>query len=224
MPLVFPVHPRTRERLRGFGLDGRLARLSGLARDRSRRLPRLPEADVQRPAGAHRLGRHPGGDDHPRRAVPHAAREHGAAGHGRARDQPAGRKRPRPDPGGLSQGDRGRRAAGPAAARLGWAAPPAGSSRCWSEPCEPGERRDRAGCGSGGAREPRALGRDALPQRGGDARDLHREGARLAARARHRAARSSSPTTAAPTARRRSRPRLGARVVPVPKRAATARR
>jgi UDP-N-acetylglucosamine 2-epimerase (non-hydrolysing) len=30
MPLVFPAHPRTRERLRGFGLDGRLARLPGL--------------------------------------------------------------------------------------------------------------------------------------------------------------------------------------------------
>jgi UDP-N-acetylglucosamine 2-epimerase (non-hydrolysing) len=30
MPLVFPAHPRTRERLRSFGLDGRLARLPGL--------------------------------------------------------------------------------------------------------------------------------------------------------------------------------------------------
>ena len=30
MPLVFPAHPRTRERLRGFGLEGGLARLPGL--------------------------------------------------------------------------------------------------------------------------------------------------------------------------------------------------
>ncbi|HEY8154722.1 MAG TPA: UDP-N-acetylglucosamine 2-epimerase (non-hydrolyzing) [Myxococcota bacterium] len=30
MPLVFPAHPRTREKLRTFGLDGRLARLPGL--------------------------------------------------------------------------------------------------------------------------------------------------------------------------------------------------
>jgi len=30
MPLVFPAHPRTREKLRAFGLDGRLARLPGL--------------------------------------------------------------------------------------------------------------------------------------------------------------------------------------------------
>jgi UDP-N-acetylglucosamine 2-epimerase (non-hydrolysing) len=30
MPLVFPAHPRTREKLRAFGLDARLARLPGL--------------------------------------------------------------------------------------------------------------------------------------------------------------------------------------------------
>jgi len=30
MPLVFPAHPRTREKLRAFGLEGRLARLPGL--------------------------------------------------------------------------------------------------------------------------------------------------------------------------------------------------
>ena len=30
MPLVFPAHPRTREKLRAFGLESRLARLPGL--------------------------------------------------------------------------------------------------------------------------------------------------------------------------------------------------
>jgi len=30
LPLVFPAHPRTREKLRAFGLDGRLARLANL--------------------------------------------------------------------------------------------------------------------------------------------------------------------------------------------------
>jgi UDP-N-acetylglucosamine 2-epimerase (non-hydrolysing) len=30
LPLVFPAHPRTREKLRAFGLEGRIARLSGL--------------------------------------------------------------------------------------------------------------------------------------------------------------------------------------------------
>jgi hypothetical protein len=54
----------------------------------------------------------------------------------------------------------------------------------------------------------------AVPERGGDARALHRKGG-SASSAPACAAKSSSPTTAAPTARRPSPKNLGARVVPV---------
>ena len=92
MPLVFPAHPRTREKLRAFGLEERLARLPGLRLIEPAGYLDFLKLMASRPAGAHRLGRHPGGDDDPGRALPHAAREHRAAGHGRAGDQPAGRQ------------------------------------------------------------------------------------------------------------------------------------
>ena len=50
---------------------------------RAARLPRVPEPRRRLGRRAHRLGRDPGGDDLPRRAVLHAARQHRAAGDGR---------------------------------------------------------------------------------------------------------------------------------------------
>ena len=65
-------------------------------------------------------------------------------------------------------------------------------------------------------RNGRALHRDALPQRGRDARGLHRQGAGLPRAQRRRGRGRSSPTTAAPTARQDIARALGARVVDVP--------
>ena len=89
------------------------------AADRPGRLPRLPLARGRRRRGAHRLRRHPGGDDLPRRSVLHAARQHRAPGHGPRRDQHAARPRPgadRRDPGAARRPSRGRRRSGTAAA------------------------------------------------------------------------------------------------------------
>ena len=69
-------------------------RCAARAADRSPGIPRLPPARGRGLPGAHGLGRHPGGDHRPRRSVPHAPREHRAADHDHARDEPAGRSRP----------------------------------------------------------------------------------------------------------------------------------
>ena len=87
LPVVFPVHPRTRKML-----DGR--RVPGRDPHRPGRLPRLPLARGRRGGRAHRLGRDPGGDDLPRRPLLHAARQHRAAGHDPRRDQHAAGPRP----------------------------------------------------------------------------------------------------------------------------------
>ena len=93
----------------------------------------------------------------------------------------------------------------------GWAARASradpGGDRCPRRP-----RRDRArNC----TQRHRADGRHAVPERGGHARDLHPQGARAPWRRPASPARSSSPTTAAPTARRTIARAEGARVVPV---------
>ena len=72
-PVVFPVHPRTRERLEAAGLMDRLDGINGRA---AARLPRLPEARPPRPRGADRLGRRPEGGLPARGAVRDAARHH----------------------------------------------------------------------------------------------------------------------------------------------------
>ena len=80
MPVVFPVHPADAGRARA-----RSASNSGCDRLRAARpgrLRRVPEPRRRLGGRAHRLGRHPGGDDVPRRALLHAAGEHRAADHG----------------------------------------------------------------------------------------------------------------------------------------------
>ena len=81
--------------------DARLDELrpAGLRADPARRASCSPSrsatstscAHGRRPPGAHRLGRHPGGDDRARRALPHAADDHGAAGHRRRGHEPSRR-------------------------------------------------------------------------------------------------------------------------------------
>ena len=94
LPLVWPVHPRTRANIERFGLAvaarrraDRAAAAAGLSRD--------ARPAGGRAAGADRLRRHPGRDDGARRAVPDDAREHRASDHGRAGHQHARRPRSR---------------------------------------------------------------------------------------------------------------------------------
>ncbi len=61
LPVVFPVHPRTRARLERLGLDRRLA-ASGVTATSPTRLPRLPRPRGRGASRADRLGRCPGGD------------------------------------------------------------------------------------------------------------------------------------------------------------------
>ncbi len=86
-----PAHPPADRGARGRGRGAAAA--AGLQPDRAGRLPRLPLAAGGRRGRAHRLRRHPGGDDVPRRALLHAARQHRAADHDRGRHQHAARPR-----------------------------------------------------------------------------------------------------------------------------------
>ena len=81
LPLVFPVHPRTRANLERFGSrPGAEHPPDGAAG-----LHVLPEPVEGRRRRADRQRRHAGRDHRPRRALRHAAREHRAAGHRRAK-------------------------------------------------------------------------------------------------------------------------------------------
>ena len=90
LPVVFPMHPRTRARLEAAGLAAldRPARCS----TRSSYLDFLA-LEAERAARRHRLGRRPGGDLGARRAVPHLPHDDRAAGHDHARHEPPGRAR-----------------------------------------------------------------------------------------------------------------------------------
>ena len=90
LPVVFPVHPRTRKMLGGAEYPGRDA-------DRPGRLPRLPLAGGRGGRRADRLRGDPGGDDLPRDPVLHASRQHRAAGHDPGRDEHPARPRPGAD-------------------------------------------------------------------------------------------------------------------------------
>jgi UDP-N-acetylglucosamine 2-epimerase len=94
LPLVFALHPRTRNNVERFGLapprrqpQDRDAAPAGLPRDAGPHVRRHPRA--------HGLGRHAGGDDGARRPVPHPAREYRAADHDRAGHEHARRSRSR---------------------------------------------------------------------------------------------------------------------------------
>ena len=109
LPIVFPVHPRTRGRMTTGSIgragpgcpDGRSRSHQGGKRHSchsAARLPRLPAPDVARTGRADGFGRHPGGNDHTRCSVRHPAGFDGAsrdghAGHERARGRRGGRNR-----------------------------------------------------------------------------------------------------------------------------------
>ena len=89
LPLMFPVHPRTRGRLAQFDLLDRLTDCAGV-----HLLPPLGYIDFmssrfRRQRGRNRLRRCPGGDELSRYPVHHATREHGAADHRDPRHEPA---------------------------------------------------------------------------------------------------------------------------------------
>ena len=90
MPVVFPVHPRTRKMMEAVESDH--PRPAAL---RAARLPRLPLPARRRRRRAHRLRRHPGGDDLPRHPLLHPARQHRAPGNDPRRHQHPARPRPR---------------------------------------------------------------------------------------------------------------------------------
>ncbi len=97
-PVVFPIHPRTRARLREtHGLRRLTERRRAL--HRAGRLPRLPLAPGRRGRDRDGLRRRAGGGGRPGRALLHVPRQHGAAGHADPRHQRAARRRPRPDRG-----------------------------------------------------------------------------------------------------------------------------
>ena len=75
-PVLFPLHPRTRERLAAAELLARLQAVPGLARDRAARLRRVHRAAVPRARGADRLRGRPEGGVPCGRAVRDAASEH----------------------------------------------------------------------------------------------------------------------------------------------------
>ena len=89
LPIVFPVHPRTAERLAAAGLD----RGAGGGRnppDRARPLYLLHEPGARRRRGDHRFRRPAGGNHLSRHPLLHAAREYRAADHHRRGHQRAG--------------------------------------------------------------------------------------------------------------------------------------
>ena len=94
LPVVFAVHPRTRAKIEQHGLGRVLETPSILNVPPLGYLEMLGLMQVGA-AGAHRLGRDPGGDHGARCSLRHAAREHRAADHRGAGHQHRGRGRTR---------------------------------------------------------------------------------------------------------------------------------
>ena len=92
-PIVFPVHPRTRQHLVELGLESGLPEARVL-RQSSARLPALPRTAGRSRLPAHGLWRRAGGDVRARCPLLHAARLDGATRHGRARHEHRARRRP----------------------------------------------------------------------------------------------------------------------------------
>ena len=105
---------------------------------------------ARRDARADRLRRHPGGDDGARRALPHDAREHRAADHGRAGHEHARRPRSRAHAphastrscvpaasagAGPSSGTGAPRSGSPTSSRRGWAPRPGTARAPWARDC-----------------------------------------------------------------------------------------
>ena len=87
LPLVFPMHPRTRRRLSEFGL---LERLGRVMVDRAVGLYRIHEPGVRGARCDYQFRRRAGGDDLSRHSVPDRARHDRAPGHDFRRDQSPG--------------------------------------------------------------------------------------------------------------------------------------
>ena len=104
VPVVFPVHPRTRPTVTRSATAAAM-----VAGGQLRLVEPLGYLDfiglMERLARrADRFRRHPGGDDHPRRSLPDAAREHRAPDHDHPRHEPAGGHGPGGDCRGLAAG------------------------------------------------------------------------------------------------------------------------
>ncbi len=95
LPVVFPVHARTRARLVQFGLHDRLNARSVLLTEPLGYLGLLG-SHGQGASGAHRFRRHPGRDDGAGHPLPDSAQEHRETGDHHPGQQPARRPR-RPD-------------------------------------------------------------------------------------------------------------------------------
>ena len=76
LPVIFPVHPRTYQRLKRFGVCMSTRNFELIA---SSRLSGLSVPAEPGSAGAHRFRRNSGGNHGPWRTVPYAAREYGTA-------------------------------------------------------------------------------------------------------------------------------------------------
>ena len=118
LPLVFPMHPRTKARLEAAGSRSKPGR---------QRVPAVPAAlprhawpDDGCACRAHRLWRHSRGDDCAGRALHHLAGEHGTADHCERRHQHRGRDRPRAYPCRVSRRVGNRWKARPHSRALGW--------------------------------------------------------------------------------------------------------
>ena len=80
VPVVVPLHPRTAERVRRFGLE-RLLETPGIHVCRSPRLPRFPGPSCRCEGRAHRFRRYPRRGDGTRHPVRDAPGVHREAGH-----------------------------------------------------------------------------------------------------------------------------------------------
>ncbi len=93
LPLVFPVHPRTRRNLETFGLWSRTGRSARPARHRAARLRGFHECGVRRAPDHHRFGWRPGGNHLPRHTVPDGAHHDRTSDHDHRGDQSTGDRR-----------------------------------------------------------------------------------------------------------------------------------
>ena len=95
LPLIWPVHPRTRTNIERFGFMP-LLNDAGVILLQPQGYLEMLGLLAERAPGADRFRRNPGGDHGARRALPDDAREHRASDHGRAGDQHPGRSRSDP--------------------------------------------------------------------------------------------------------------------------------